>query len=49
MSDLSTTRIFIDGQAGTTGLDLRERLLGLPRFELLEIEPEQRKNNSRRK
>ena len=46
---LSTTKIFIDGQAGTTGLDMRERLISLPRFELLEIEDEQRKNNDRRR
>ena len=46
---LSTTKIFIDGQAGTTGLDMRERLINLPRFELLEIEGADRKNNARRK
>jgi len=45
----ASTRVFIDGQAGTTGLDMRERLLNLPRFELLEIEPAERKNNVRRR
>jgi len=45
---LSTTKIFIDGQAGTTGLDMHERLINLPRFELLEIDEEDRKNSSRR-
>ncbi len=48
-ADISTTKIFIDGQAGTTGLDMRERLMKLPRFELLEIEDAERKNNARRK
>ena len=45
----ATTKIFIDGQAGTTGLDMRERLIDLPRFELLEIEESERKSNARRK
>jgi len=45
----ATTKIFIDGQAGTTGLDMRERLINLPQFELLEIEGAERKNNARRK
>lgn len=37
-------RIFIDGQAGTTGLQIHERLLTRPDIEVLEINPEDRKN-----
>lgn len=44
-----TTRIFIDGAAGTTGLEIRERLSGRAEFELLVLDDASRKAEAARK
>jgi N-acetyl-gamma-glutamyl-phosphate reductase len=42
-------RLFIDGAAGTTGLEIRERLQGRSEFELLVLDDAQRKDESARR
>lgn len=41
-----TVKVFIDGAAGTTGLEIRERLAGRREFELMQLDDAERKNTA---
>ena len=44
-----TARLFIDGAAGTTGIDIRERLAGRTDVEILLLDEARRKDASARR